>query len=179
MLEVAGTFVAMPHAVSTWVLHSAPGRVCVYARVDRLPRGGVGERVRHLHAAGLVKMLPQRRCEGGLYDYRVQRTSLPFQQARPVPDEKGLSPNARLLMELLVAIADQGAQCPTDRDLAACLGLKHAHQVGHLMSVLRDRHLVRVDWHEAIVNMPVRVVTITDTGASTRLPSVPATRGQQ
>lgn len=172
LLMVAGAFAAAPHAVTSWAMHAAPGLICVYARVARLPRGGVGERVRQLHAAGLVKMLPQRPTESapGLFDYRAERTALPYCQARPVPDEAGLSPDARLLFDLLVTVADQGRACPSDRDLSALLGMKSSNQVGRLMAQLRGRHLITTAL-EGPGHALVRVVTIAETGAATWSPA--------
>ncbi len=167
----AGSFVAAAHAIASWTMHAAPGRICVYARVERLSRGGVGERVRQLHAAGLLRMLPQRRAENGLFEYRAQRTALPFSQGRPVPDEAGLSAEARLLLDLLVQVADEGAVCPTDHDLAALLGMKSPSQVGRLMAQLRLRRLIATEMVPGPAKMPVRVVTIAETGAVTAPPA--------
>ncbi len=172
LLMVAGAFAAAPHAVTSWAVNAGPGLICVYARVSRLPRGGVGERVRQLHAAGLVKMLPQRPTDSapGLFDYRAERTALPYHQARPIPDEAGLSPDARLLLDLLARIADAGEQCPRDRDLAAMLGLKGSAQIGRLIAQLRARNLITSQL-EGPAHAMVRVVTIAETGASTGSPS--------
>lgn len=174
LLSVAGPFVAAAHSVASWAMHAAPGRVCVYARVSRLSRGGVGERVRQLHAAGLLKMLPQRPAETavGLFDYRAERTTLPFSHARPVPDEAGLSPDARLLFDLLVNVADDGQVCPSDRDLSALLGMKSSNQVGRLMAQLRGRHLISIEALAGAGSVPgARIVTIAETGAATAAPS--------
>lgn len=170
LLSVAGPFVVAAHSVTSWTMHARPGLVCIYARVSRLSRGGVGERVRQLHAAGLLKMLPQRPAEtaAGLFDYRAERTALPYHQARPVPDEAGLSPDARLLMDLLVSVADEGRACPSDRDLSALLGMKSSNQVGRLMAQLRARHLIGIAALPGVGRVPGgRVVTIAATGAST------------
>lgn len=169
LLMVAGAFAAAPHAMTSWAMNAAAGSVCVYARIERLARGGVGERVRQLHAAGLVRMLPLRRAEGGLFDYRAERTALPYSQARPVPDESGLSPDGRLLLDLLSRTADAGEKCPRDRDLAAMLGLKGAGQIGRLIAQLRNRHLITSKLIGP-AHASIRVVTIAETGASTWSP---------
>lgn len=175
LLDVAGPFAAAAHSLTSWAMNAAPDRVCVYARITRLSRGGVGERARQLAAQGLVRLMPQRvvRDQPGLFDYRVQRTALRWSAARAVPDERGLSPDARMLFDLMAQIADEGERCPPDRDLAALLGFKRAEQAGRLMSELRRRSMIAIE-HLGEAGAPLRVVTISETGAQTMVPAAKA-----
>ncbi|QIG79969.1 hypothetical protein [Stakelama tenebrarum] len=174
LAEGGGRFVAAPHALTSWAIAAGPGRVCIYARADRLPRGGVGERARQLHAQGLIRLRGQRRTDGGLLEYLAERTGLSFAAAKAVPDEAGLSPDGRMLLDLLVALADAGERCPCDRALSAMLGFKHGHRAGTLMSELRTRGLIETRSLAASAPgaMPekLRVVRIRETGAETWAP---------
>ncbi|AJP72281.1 hypothetical protein [Sphingomonas hengshuiensis] len=167
---MAGEFLASGHALTSWAMQAGPGRVCIYARVPRLGRGGVGERARQLHAMGLVKMLAQRPRGDGLFDYRAERTALPFGQATAPPDAHGLRAEARLLFDLLQDLADKGERCPSDRDLAAMLGFKRSEMANRQMGELHRRALIR----SVLVGLPmggtVRVVTIVGSGCSTWSP---------
>jgi hypothetical protein len=167
-----GAFQAAGHALTSWAMHAAAGRVCIYARVDRLGRGGVGERARQLHAQGIVKLLPQRRTDSGLFEYRAERTGMRFADGdRTVPDPLGLRPEPRLMLDLLVQLAGEGARCPHDKVLAAMLGYRRTEAVQRHFSELRRRGLVR--WELTAVTVPgdlVRVVTIVASGAQTWSP---------
>lgn len=164
----AGAFQASAQALTSWAMNAGVGRVCIYARTERLGRGGAGERARQLHAMGLVRMLPQRKSDGGLFDYRVERTNLAFALASTPPDPAGLRPDARLLLDLLTTLAEAGDRCPCDRDLAALLGFKRRETVQAHLYELRRRGLVR--WRLVGFDEKLRVVTVLESGASTSSP---------
>lgn len=173
LVMVASAFQASPQALTSWALNAAPSRICIYARAERLGRGGAGERARQLQEMGLVRLLPQRRYgDSGLFDYRVQRTMAPFSAAAAMPDPSGLTPDARLLLDLLTSIADEGERCPSAERLAALLGFKNRETVQLLLRDLHSRHLI--EWRMTRVSFDdaemVRVVTIVATGATSWSP---------
>lgn len=143
-------FAATPAGLTAWAMHAGAGRVCVYARMARLARGGVGERARQLYAQGLVALLPQRPSSVAadrLFDYRMRRTDRAFRDAAAVPDDRGLAPDARLLLDLVAAFDAEDTVLPCNRDLAALLGLKRPEQVTRLLGQLQHRALIAVEYH--------------------------------
>jgi len=169
LLPVAGPFMATNDALTSWAMNAAPGRVCVYARVSRLARGGVGERARQLQLAGLVTLLPQRRAIAGMFDYRARRTVAPFCGGTALPDDSTLKGEEALLHDMIVRLADDGAPCPPNRDLAAMLGVRHEERVSRMLGRLQQRKLIAIRF-VAGPAAPIRVVDVVATGRSTQEP---------
>jgi len=170
LLDVLGPFVASPDALTSWTMNAAPGRVCTFARVPRLSRGGVGERSRQLAGAGLLALLPQRLSgvAANLFDYRVRRTDVPFSAARLRGDEDRLTPDGRLLYDLLIDLADDRRPCPNNASLAALLGFRSGDRVRTVMGSLRQAGFVRV---RVTPVAPGRQIEIVESGVMTGLAS--------
>ena len=168
LLDFQGAFAAGAEALSAWAMHAGPGRGCVYARVARLPAGGVGERARLLSGNGLVTLRQRRHAPGSdLFDYAAVRTEKPFAGVRLL-DEERLSAFARELMDLLVRFADAARPCPTDAELGGALGVKPS-RVKSGFCELKQHGLVRL--HASYRDhIPLREVEIVETGARTVLP---------
>lgn len=171
LIAVGGAFQASAHDLVRWAMSAEPQQACIYARVTRLSRGGVGERARMLHAAGLVVLLPQRPSADmpGLFEYRVRRTTVPFRGVTATVREDGLRPDERMLLDLLSETADAGERCRSNRDLAALLGLKREDSVTRLMGRLSVGGHIAVSFEDgASAERPkCRVVTILSTGKAT------------
>jgi hypothetical protein len=166
LLPVAGPFVSSNDALTAWVMNAAPGRICVYARISRLPKGGVGARARELRLAGLVTLLPQRPVIAGMFDYRARRTPEPFCGGTPLPDDGDLRGDELLLYELVTRLADEGGLCPPNRSFAALLGIRHEDRVTRLFDKLKRRGLIRVRWAQG-PTAPFRVIEVPAIGRST------------
>jgi len=166
LLSIAGPFVSTADALTSWAMNAAPGRICIYARVGRLPKGGVGARARELRLAGLVSLLPQRPVVPGVFDYRAQRTPEPFVGGSVLPNDAGLNCEEALLYELVTKLADQGGLCPPNRSFAALLGIRHEERVSRLFERLKQRGLVRVRWAQG-PQAPFRVIEVPAIGRST------------
>jgi hypothetical protein len=167
LLSIAGSFASSPDALTSWVMNAAPGRICIYARVGRLPKGGVGARARDLRLAGLVTLLPQRPVLPGLFDYRAQRTPEPFIGGSVLPSDAALTGEEALLYQLVTRLADEGGLCPPNRSFAALLGIRHEERVSRLLERLKQRGLVRVRWVQGPTS-PFRVIEVPAIGRATR-----------
>ena len=164
-------FVAEPRTLDAWAARAAPGAACLYARTARLPGGGVGERARQMHARGMVQLVQGRDPEHrGLFAYRAVRTAAPF--APPAPKPVGrLSPDDERVLDLVAGAADAGERCPTNRTIAARLGLKAERKAHDHLTRLRVAGAIRVFYaDDGQTPTGVRVVEIVETGARTWAP---------
>jgi hypothetical protein len=167
----AYAFIADEAQLQAWAETAEAGARCVYARVDRLPRGcPIGELSRRLANEGSIVLLPQTRREAGLYDYVAKRTALSLLVEPSSPqsrrDENALAPETRLVLEHLSREADQGAPCSSNRRLANACGLRDQDQASYQVKKLRRLGFILV---EQVPVEPGRVVTIVETGARTGL----------
>ena len=77
-----------------------------------------------------------------------------------------LTPQRKIVLDVLTAAAESGLPCPSDLDIAAALGITTAGGASRLVGVLAAMGVIEV---ENVANNR-RVVTITATGASTARP---------
>lgn len=143
MAGAAGLFACSPNALSSWVMASAAGGRCIYARATRLG-GSLGERARLLSLAGSVQINQARNAtDGSVFDFIATRTTKPFTVA-PTPIDK-VPAFAVDLLDLLETAAGRRMTCPTNPQLAAALGGVPVHRVGTALRQLQDAGLVTVE----------------------------------
>ncbi len=172
LLLVAGPFAASADALSAWVMNAGEGRQCVYARAALCPRG-VGAMARQLMAQGLVT-LRRHRHHGDdgqfseVFDFKARRTALRFVDARPVATGDRLPLEDRLLLDLLVDLADREQPVPCNSDLAARIGVRGGNRVSKQLARLAHFNLIRVHHPEPMgPGIALRRVEILETGAMT------------
>jgi hypothetical protein len=163
-LVFSGPFAASADGLSGWATYAAEGRVCVYARAARAPRA-VGDRARTLMAQGLITLRRTRHSsKPSLFDFHARRTGLPIADAKPVPGDDKLPPDARMLLELLVRLADEVSPCPGNEMLAALIGARDGNRVASCLTRLSRVNFIMV---HSVEHHPQRQIEILETGAKT------------
>lgn len=157
-------------AINRWLKASATGDQFIYAHGHNLLDPALAEHVRKLAAEGEVKMRT-RRAADGVFDYFVIRDRVrivavhPRKAQGPVLDE---ATNGLLLK--LKAVARAGERCPSDKALAAAIGLER-NQVSWCFRKLRDLELISTEIVATPSDPKFRIVTIVASGDRTALPT--------
>ncbi len=164
LIPFAGPFAATADGLSAWVSGAGADRICVYARAPQAPRA-VGARAHRLMLQGLITLRRTRHEPGSsLFDFAARRTALAFANARPVAIDTTLPTEARLLLDLLVRLADDRRRCPSNPSLAAMLGVRSADLVSKHLAKLDQANLIAITRYE---DLDFRQIEILETGAKT------------
>lgn len=163
---IDGTGVASAEQVDDWLADALPGDTCIYAHESFLQAGHSGAgRIRAMHEAGLVQLLPQRRV-GRCFDYRARRCKDPAPRSFPVRSSHpgAAATEQQLVRAVLTAAAREGRPCPTNVEIARRCKLHNADRARYRIRQLIELGVIRVD----LVRVePRRVVTIVRSGAQT------------
>lgn len=164
LVSTAGPFAASADGLNSWVAGASPNRLCVYARGQMVPRG-VGACAMTLMAQGLILLRRGRHAPGSpLFDYAARRTALPLDQARIVPISTTLPAETRHLFDILARMADDGARCPSNEQLAALIGVRDAKAAHKHLAKLTEANMISVAWPE---DAGFRQIEILESGAKT------------
>ena len=174
-----GHFIASEDDLSGWAERAGEGDWCIYARAAYLPKASFSAALARRMAARWMVTLPSRRCPSrpDLWEYLARRTAVAFNDRavygdRPTPRPRAsadvrreaLSSEARRVLDLLARRADDGAHCPSNREIARACALRDADAAAYQIRVLVQaglivRHMVPLS--------PGRIVTIVETGRKT------------
>lgn len=152
--------------VDDWAAAAKAGESCLYA-IGHLPGWARGAKhMRLLCEQGFVE-LRQYRLRELMTQYVAVRTARPWLGAvRPIRIAREISAIARLipaLLERLDALAEAGAPCPTNSEIAEELGIT-VRQAAYLFCCLEEAGAIR---RELLKAAPYRVIIIVKTGRST------------
>ncbi len=164
LISAAGPFAVSADALDAWVAGASTNCMCVYARGQLVPRG-VGARAMTLMAQGLILLRRGRHAPGSpLFDYAALRTPLALDKARTVPISTTLPAETRHLFDILARMADDGARCPSNEQLAALIGVRGAKAAHKHLAKLSEVSMISIRWDEDFAN---RQIEILETGATT------------
>ncbi len=175
-VDEAPGVVATPAQIDAWIEVAKEGDRMLYATRACLPVGSRGAaRMRDLGARGLVQLTQARSTlDRTVFNYMATRTGVPCALTKPdrpvltvsaasVADGEAAMVDA--LLPVLTRFAQSGRPCPTDRQLAARVGLSEdAVKTG--LAVMTAAHLIRV---QRVAAPTLRRVLIVATGQITGL----------
>ena len=147
-----GHFIASEDDLSGWAERAGEGDWCIYARAAYLPKASF--------SAALARRTAVAFNDRAVYGDRPT----PRPRASADVRREALSSEARRVLDLLARRADDGAHCPSNREIARACALRDADAAAYQIRVLVQaglivRHMVPLS--------PGRIVTIVETGRKT------------
>lgn len=161
------TTYADPAAMAEWAKRARPGDEMIYASGPALGEHAAASQARAMRDSGLVELFQRRSGRPNCFDYCAQKLAQDAQRAAAPaaggPDHTRAQ--MKRLLDHLRRLAERGAACPSNADLAAELGLRRGERGRQRARYLLDRLAAehRITVRSQGRNAP-RVVTITAKG---------------
>lgn len=154
--------------LDAFVRRASPEESFVWCEAPEQLPGLTKARVTALIADGLVRNHALKRAGGG-YEFTIFRTAKrPADKSDPIAAALA-DPATDVIFRALKRAANLGLQCPTDTELMKLAGLAMRQSAQQRVRKLIDLKLIESTVaHEG--GVPTRVVTIRETGKTTRLP---------
>lgn len=148
-----------------WLQQAPPGTSLVWALGEVQPAAGHPTRdaVDQARSAGFIQTHNQRQDNGAM-GYLARRVRLREADAAQAEAGPALTGDEQACLEMLTALAERAAPCPSNAALSRRLGLKNRFGAKYLLAKLAGLGVIRI--RRAATDGP-RIVTISATGQST------------